>query len=381
MKPLHLTFALGFLGFVSLSAARVVLSLYALELGAQPFAVGVLVAMFYVFPLLLSWPLGALSDRIGSRWPLVFGAASGAVGLVIPYFWGVLPALFVAAALSGLSLAITHVNLQNLVGLISLPADRTRNFSNFSMVGAATNFVGPLIAGLAIDNAGFAIACLYVMALSVLGVIFAAGWGQILPISPRSSAPPVRILDTLTDRDIVRTLATSSLAQLGTDLYQFYLPIYGHAAGLSATVIGVVLASFALASFTVRVVMARLVQKFGDERLLAYSFYLGAVAFLLVPFFNGVITLTLISFMFGLGMGCAQPITMILMFRHSPKGRSGATLGMRLTANNLMRVLGPAVFGSVGSALGLFAVFWINGLVMGAGGFLARPTNAARRVP
>jgi MFS family permease len=102
---------------------------------------------------------------------------------------------------------------------------------------------------------------------------------------------------------------------------------------------------------------------------------------LLVPFFNGVITLTLISFMFGLGMGCAQPITMILMFRHSPKGRSGATLGMRLTANNLMRVLGPAVFGSVGSALGLFAVFWINGLVMGAGGFLARPTNAARRVP
>src|SRR4029079_17596254 len=84
LKPLHLTFALGFLGFVSLSCALGVLSLYALELGAQPFAVGVLVAMFYVFPLLLSWPLGALSDRIGSRLAVVFCACSGAVGFVLP---------------------------------------------------------------------------------------------------------------------------------------------------------------------------------------------------------------------------------------------------------------------------------------------------------
>ena len=38
-----------------------------------------------------------------------------------------------------------------------------------------------------------------------------------------------------------------------------------------------------------------------------------------------------------------------------------------------MRVLGPAVFGSVGSAFGLLAVFWINAVVMGGAGALAYP--------
>ena len=38
-----------------------------------------------------------------------------------------------------------------------------------------------------------------------------------------------------------------------------------------------------------------------------------------------------------------------------------------------MRVLGPVVLGSVGSAFGLFAVFWVNALVMGAGGVMALP--------
>lgn len=76
--PLYLTFALAFCGFVNMTAARVVLSLYALDLGAQAYAVGILIAMFYIFPLLLSWSVGALADRFGSRWLLMLGSFAGA---------------------------------------------------------------------------------------------------------------------------------------------------------------------------------------------------------------------------------------------------------------------------------------------------------------
>lgn len=78
MPPLYLTFALMLCCFSSISAARVILSLFALNLGAQPSAVGILVATFYAFPLVLSWPVGVLSDRLGSRWLLLFGATCGA---------------------------------------------------------------------------------------------------------------------------------------------------------------------------------------------------------------------------------------------------------------------------------------------------------------
>jgi hypothetical protein len=71
----------------------------------------------------------------------------------------------------------------------------------------------------------------------------------------------------------------------------------------------------------------------------------------------------------------------MLMFSHSPAGRTGETLGLRLTVNNLMRVLGPAIFGSVGSALGLFAVFALNAGVMVAGGAMARPRKESPEPP
>ena len=371
--PLYLIFAIAFLGFTCIAAARVVLSLYALELGAHPFAIGVLVAMFYACPLLLSWPMGRLSDRVVPRWPLLVGAMCGVCGMAVPYFVRELWALYVAAAMSGLALSILHVNAQNLVGILSGPSEHMRNFSNFSMMGAATNFVGPLVAGLAIDHTSHAIACLFVVAIWLMSCGLILWRGKVLPKSKRPTGPRIHIRETLSDRRIWRMLTTSSLAQLGPDVFQFYVPIHGHAVGLSATAIGAVLSAFAVATVAVRSVLSRLVGRFGDEKLLAYSFYLGGAALILVPFCHSALLLTVVSFLFGCGMGCGQPITLMLMYSQSPPGRSGETLGLRLTANNLMRVLGPAVFGAVGSAFGLLAVFWINAVVMGGAGALAYP--------
>ena len=131
---IYLTFALALLNMASVRAGRVLLPLYALHLGAQPFGVGVLAATFSAFPMLLSWPIGRLSDRFGSRWLLIFGAAGGACGMLVPFFAQHLAALYVAAAMNGISFAFYNVSLQNLVGLLSKPHERARNFSNFSLV-------------------------------------------------------------------------------------------------------------------------------------------------------------------------------------------------------------------------------------------------------
>ncbi|MBA4423170.1 MAG: MFS transporter, partial [Syntrophus sp. (in: bacteria)] len=73
LMPLYFTFSLVLFNMTSVQAGRVLLALYALKLGAQPFAVGILAATFSVLPMLLSWQVGKLSDRFGSRWLLMFG--------------------------------------------------------------------------------------------------------------------------------------------------------------------------------------------------------------------------------------------------------------------------------------------------------------------
>lgn len=375
---IHLTLALTFFNFVGSNAARVVLTLYALELGAPASAVGVLGGLLFLFPLLLSWPVGALADRTGARGLLLFASCCGAVSLVLPYFFRSVPAFYVAAALNGLALAFFHVTLQNLIGTLSRPEARARNFSNFSLTGAVTNFAGPLLAGFSIDNLGYAPACLVVASQSVIAVALVLAWGRLFPPGKPHAPVDAGTGRALLNRDVWYMLFVSGLVQLGTDIFQFYLPIYGHSIGLSASAIGAVLATLAVAAFVVRLFLAWLVKRVAGETLLAWVFFMGAIGFALVPFSESAFVLGAIAFFFGLGMGIGIPLTVILMFSRSAEGRSGQTLGLRLTANNLVRVTGPIVFGAVGSAFGLGAVFWIVAAVMAAGGWLSRRGAVSR---
>ena len=163
---------------------------------------------------------------------------------------------------------------------------------------------------------------------------------------------------------------TSSLVVTGIALFQFYIPIYGHGIGLSASTIGIVLAMFSAAAFAVRLIMPRLISLFSEETVLAYAFFLGAASLMLVPFFKSAVVLALLSFAFGLGMGCGQPITMMLTYSNSTEGHSGEVLGLRITTNHLARMIGPVVFGAIGSGFGIFPMFWINALMLVSGGTL-----------
>jgi len=369
---INLALALTFFNFVGSNAARFLFTLFALELGAPAYAVGLIGGLLYLFPLLLSWPIGMLVDRRGSRGLLTFAAVCGGASLALPYFVPTLMALYVAAALNGLALAFYHVTLQNLIGTLSQPEDRARHFSNFSLAGSLTNFFGPLIAGFSIDYAGHAVACLVIASHSVVALVLLLVWGGRFPGGKPLAPSGPGAFSALRDPRIVRMLATSGIVQLGQDLFQFYLPIYAYAAGLSASVIGGIVATLAVASFVVRLYLARLVKRFSVERLLTWSLFTGAIGFALVPFTGDAILLGAIAFFFGLGMGLGVPLTVILMYSHTTEGRTGQTLGLRLTSNNFVRVTGPILFGAIGTALGLPPVFWINAAAMVCGGLLVR---------
>src|SRR5262249_35902385 len=142
------------------------------------------------------------------------------------------------------------------------------------------------------------------------------------------------------------------------------MPVYAHDAGLSASAIGVVLAAYSAASFVVRYILPRLISRWGEAKVLACAFAMSALAVMLVPFFKSAAILVLVSFLMGLGQGCTGPVTMMLMFSSSAEGRSGEALGLRLTVDNMTRLVGPLLFGMVASAAGLATVFWLNAAML-----------------
>lgn len=364
--------ALALFSMTGVRAGRVMLALYALHLGAQPVTVGILAAAFSVPPMLLSLVAGRFADRVGARMPLVIGAAGGGLGMLVLYFLPGMPALFVAAFMNGFAFTFMNVTLQNLVGLLSTPDEQPRNFSNFSLALAVANFLGPLAIGFSIDHLGYGYACLVIVGISLVPVALLVLKRMALPHTKSKEKKAGSLIEALMRPGVWRVLATSSLVVTGIDMFQFYLPIYAHSIELSASLTGVVLAAYSAAAFAVRLMMPWLLKKFTVEQLLSYSFYLGAATFALVPLFQNGWVLMLVSFVFGIGMGCCQPITLMLTFSGSTEGRSGEALGLRLTVNHLTRVVTPVLFGGLGSLFGLYAVFWGNAGLLGVGGAITR---------
>ena len=369
---LYLTYALALLSFIGFTSTRMLLSLYALDLGATPFSVGVIGALFWLFPMLLSWPIGAASDRYGSRWLLTAGSVAGVAGLVIPGLFASMWAVYLAATMGGLSLSVYNVVAQNLVGTISKPEERTRNFANFMVLGATSSFFGPLATGYSIDHAGHSLASLILSAVPLLGLSLLLAFGGSLPKGHGEKRGRTSLRAMLTGKGMAGVLTLSAVVVLGSDMFQFYLPVYGHQLGFSASVVGTISAALAVAGFSSRMAFRPLVAWLGEMGLLTVALSLGTASYLLLPLADTAVSLGVLAAIFGFGMGCGQPITVMLAYSLSEAGRAGETLGIRLTMNNLVRVVAPLLFGSIGTAFGMTPMFLLNGLLLGGGVFISR---------
>lgn len=374
---IHLAFTLALFNMMAQRAARVLVTLYALALGAEPVMVGLVGATFAFVPAVLSFHAGRITDRFGARWPLMVGASLAVVGLVLPYFVPTIAALFAGGLLCGLGATFYNLSLQNLIGVLSTPADRARNYSNFTMVISVATSIGPVLAGIAIDHGGHARTFLLIAALLVVPVVLLALWGGTLPRGGKESGTPQRIVELLTQRGIWPVLAGSSIAQSGLELFQIYMPVYAHGCGLSASSTGIIMAMAAIGGFGARIILTRLIERSNEGMVLAGALFLGAASFVLVPFSANVVALSAIALVFGAGLNCSQPLTLIQIFNRSQAGRSGELLGLRFAIDNVVRLVSPILFGMLASGFGIGAVFWVSSVLLGGGGVMCR-ADAAR---
>jgi MFS family permease len=368
---------LSMLSSIGQRGSKVAVSLYALELGAGALAVGVLAALFAVFPLLLAVQAGRLSDRFGVRMPIALGALIMAAGCAIPLATSGIAWLFLCSALIGLGHIFFHVSIHNLVGSLGGNGDvmraRTRNFSTFALGSSIAAFIGPSLAGFAIDLAGFrpAFAVLAVSAALPAAVVLL--YRGLIPahVKHEDEEKTKSAFDLLAIPALRRTLIMSGVTLTGIELFSFYLPIYGRSIGLSASVIGMVLSTYAVAGFIVRSFMHRLAQRYTEVGVLTGSLFVAALTYFAVPGLADAYLLAAAAFTLGLALGSAQPLTIILTYNHAPAGRSGEALGMRIMANKVTQIAVPLAFGGFGAALGAAPVFVATGVFLLAAGLIS----------
>jgi len=362
-----LTCVLSHAGF---GGAKMAIPLHALHLGVDAFTVGVIVALGALFPMLIALYVGKLVDRIGARVPMIGGTAGVVVALLIPYFFSGVIALCAMAILVGTAFQFFFVPTQGITGALGGPEDRARNYSLLSIGFSIASFLGPLIAGFSIDYLGYQAAYLALSAGPLCAVLLLWYKGDLLPkaaVLTGEAKKQGSSFGLLRNTKLRDAIVASALISIGWDLYQFYFPIYGHSIGLSASTIGTIISTFALAVFAIRTALPRLARRWNEFELLLYAIGFSGAALLLFPLFRDPYLLAAASFVLGLGCGVGQPMSMSLIYSLSPSGRASEGAALRVMFNHATHLIVPIAFGGLGTVFG-FAPVFISGSALLLGG-------------
>lgn len=359
-----------------MAGTRMATPLLALKQGYSAMAVGALLSLFALTQVFLALPAGRYADRRGVRKPLLISVAVSSVGACLSAIWPIFPVMCISALATGGATGMAVIALQRHVGRMAKdPVELKAAFSWLSIGPAISNFLGPVLAGVLIDYAGPGAAhetgfrwAFLLMAVLPLGTWF---WVRKVRESDMAKVPENtasrRALDLLAEPMMRRLLGVNWLLSSCWDVHTFVVPVLGHERGFSASVVGTILGSFAVAAAFIRVCLPWISRHLHEHQIITGAMVCTALLFGVYPFMPTPWSMGLCSVLLGLVLGTVQPMIMSTLHQITPKHRQGEALGLRLMSINASSVLMPMLFGAAGAAVGVSPVFWVVGAAVGWG--------------
>jgi len=370
-----------------MAGMRMATPLRALELGYSAIAVGGLLALFALTQVFTAVPAGRYTDRVGLRRPVAWAAVVATTGTGAAVLWPVFPVLCLSALATGGATGLTVIALQRHVGrLASTPAELKSAFSWLSIGPAVSNFLGPVCAGLLIDHAGSQPADVWGFraAFALMALLPLLTWLIIRRVQEHTVSTTGtghargNALELLREPLMRRLLAINWLLSSCWDVHTFVVPVLGHERGLSASVIGTILGSFAVAAVFIRVCLPWFSRHLHEHQIVTAAMLATALLFVIYPFTPHAFAMGVCSVLLGLALGSVQPMIMSTLHQITPQHRQGEALGLRLMSINASSVLMPMLFGAAGAVAGVSPVFWVVGgmVALGApGAWRLRPAR------
>jgi len=395
---LLLTVMLDLIGF---GIVLPLLPTYAKDLGASPFMIGLIAAIFSIMQFIFSPLWGKLSDRIGRRPVMLISIFITSLSYLIFSQSDNIPLLIFARGLSGIGSA----NIAAAQAYITDVTDSRNRSGAMGMIGAAFGvgfIIGPLIGGLLMHNYGIEMVGYVASGLIFLDFILAV---IFLPESNKQArkfdfamlgrkgatvnetGQSASFLKTKADEYVEGLkLAFSSkpLALLMIANYIFTFAIVNMQVasillwkeyfGASDQEIGYIFAYVGFFSVIVQGgLISRLIKKLGEHKLFLWGHIFTFAGVFFVPFipqdtlFSAGLAILLC---FAIGTSLVAPINLSMISLYSYKQKQGQILGLSQSVNSFARIMGP-FSGSILYGMDFHAPYIVAGALTVIGTFIA----------
>jgi len=340
-------------------------SLYAEDLGASVFFVGVLTSLTGLTALLGSIPLGILSDRIGRARVLLLGLVSYAVAMA-SFAAAPSPALLVPGRLIlGVAMVGSFWIAAAYLGDIVQPEERGIAFGLSTTAMGLGFAVGPIIGGFLAETVSLRWA--YVIG-AVIGVLTAGVIRRTLWEPPRPKTALARGRGSIRESLAIgrnRALVAIGIASV---LFAFsfegavatIFPLYGRDVGLTDAMIGTMFSIRALVSSAVRLPGGTLAGRFGSRRVVLIAAIIEIVAMIGIGSSGTRSMLMLFLAVEGLAFGAFLASSQAYLAEHTVPETRGAATGFYSMVGGIGNTLAPLSLGLIGDRAGLSSPFFFT---------------------
>lgn len=352
---------------------RPMITYRAIELDANAAQVGLIAALYALFPVILALQFGSWVGRLGEAKFIIFGTVAMMFTSVALVFANSLVTLGIATAAAGLAHLACMVGGQSMVALRAPRESYDKYFGFYTFSASVGHLIGPVIASIVAGSDGTlpkstSNAFLLATVLTIIALVPVIRWRNERPTveGKQNSEGTFKAAINLAKRPgimaaIYISLAISSVA----DVLVVFLPLFGTENNFSPYAIGAILAIRAGTTMLSRLFLGRLSDRFSTFQLLWWSTIISLVCCVAMAFAHTPITLGAIVFIAGFSLGVGQPLTMSLVSQKTESSERALAVSARLMGNRFGQFLVPAAAGSIAAASGAGAVFIALAILLG----------------
>ena len=343
---------------------RPMITYRAIELDASTYEIGVVAALYALFPVLLALQFGRLVGKIGEGKFIIAGTISMALTAVALIFANSVFTLAIATAFAGVSHLACMVGGQSMVALRAPRENYDKYFGYYTFSASLGHLVGPLVAALVAGSDGTlpkstSNAFLLGFVLCVVALMPVINWRKEKPsVEAKSDEGTYAAAIALLKKPgilaaIYVSLAISSVA----DVLVVFLPLFGTENNFSPYAIGIILAIRAGTTMISRFFLGRLSAKFSTYQLLMVSTTVSVIACAGMAIAKTPLTLGAIVFIAGFSLGVGQPLTMSLVSQKTAANERALAVSARLMGNRFGQFIVPGAAGALAASSGASGVF------------------------